>query len=1451
MYLLRRILISRLGYRNAFYGGEVLDFTDPASGQPVTTLISQPNGHGKTSLISFILNCFDPARRRFLQTRRVKDHLFEDYVTDKVGVIVLELEQAQGDLLGKSRLLVGQMAIKRQDRLDRAFFTLRPSDTHSLDSLPFQRRDQSEEAQGDTIETFADFQAWRHEMEVACGMDFFCTGNQAEWLARLDQEGVDHEVIGKQSEFAIAEGGVDKILEQINSERKFLEHFFALVLRREESDTINEKLGELMEHYAQYPYKERALHALQAFQEKLEGFGASVSRLEQGRQQISLLQQQLAGVVTATRQRAADWAERIAQLENEKAIHADQINTKRELLAGQKAAWQGVELALATRRLSEAEATLREAESEQETLKTTRRELAAAVKWHSCVTWQTRRDTLQQALELATEDLLPLRSEVADAAAVAREVYDRQIKRIDGDAHAQRQQRDAAKAARWQAQQQGQNGRDALTHARSDLQDIRNKTERADQTREDLIQRGRIPKGLTVDGALTHWQTQHETQTKRAEDLQAQRNDITTQRQALRSEIDALNDRRGEARSRHQALEQQRTACTKAREALKGDPAYRRLTHGEREPEDTHVTDGISAHLHELEAQRFDWRQARDGIEADRLAIEDAGLRAPDRETRRVIEALSAAGVTSIPFYQWLAQTHPDPDDALALIQADAARADGVLVYTPEDLARLDELTGDLELDHPVVVSLPPGTEAATPADRRTLPPANAAAYNKDAAQAYAGELVTRIEAYASKLEDNTQETREYTALKERVAAYIATYTAAGFTEGLRRQTETARQALTEIEQTIETTQARDKSLASKDEELAMAWQQTRDAAEDAKRNHAELTQAQRTVFEPAQAARAREAAVEQSINEAQQAIEAAEAKALETEQLIETANQAIMELQSLVRDAKAQRNTVVEYAEVLPNGANLEQSPEEARTAWESRRRVLLGAEQDKNLSGMRQEIAHTDEQLTEALNRYGVAAQGLEEVRVKAHAGAAGSEELQRRLDELEQTLSAKGETVGVARATRDQMRSTSAALVAKYSAATPYDWPDDADIQMVARHAAHLRGQIQASEEKLAAAIAHSEQLQTKGERLVSDKQNLEMIVNAHAGRVAGIQGVDTVLPADTEAVAQQAGKIQEELVAAEKDAEQRHHAASQQFDRTRRFVDSDSFAQAEPKLSQTWRKASFDQACDKVHQDIESLTARIAAIQDDLNGMKQYIKTASGHLNDFYGQILSTLRGASKDVRIPDQVPTFGGREVLRITLPSIPKDERDTLIQRYLEQLPAKDRKPASGAALAADLLLSVAARSPDLRADQPKILNIRLIKFATNAADDSDRYMHVARMTGSGGEGMTTALVFYLLAVSFRSKARHGSALAGSFLVLDNPLGQANALSLVRSQLQMAQALGVQIIAASGIHDLKAEGEFRRVLRAKIGRRSRGAEPRAYLEYAGLAVEAPEMVAES
>ena len=83
-------------------------------------------------------------------------------------------------------------------------------------------------------------------------------------------------------------------------------------------------------------------------------------------------------------------------------------------------------------------------------------------------------------------------------------------------------------------------------------------------------------------------------------------------------------------------------------------------------------------------------------------------------------------------------------------------------------------------------------------------------------------------------------------------------------------------------------------------------------------------------------------------------------------------------------------------------------------------------------------------------------------------------------------------------------------------------------------------------------------------------------------------------------------------------------------------------------------------------------------------------------------------------------------------------------------------------------------------------------------------------------------------MMIYLVLARLRAETMQGAASEGGVLIMDNPLGKANKALLRKTQIGLADAMGIQLFYTTGIQDTNALAEFENIVRLRRNSQSRG-----------------------
>lgn len=210
-----------------------------------------------------------------------------------------------------------------------------------------------------------------------------------------------------------------------------------------------------------------------------------------------------------------------------------------------------------------------------------------------------------------------------------------------------------------------------------------------------------------------------------------------------------------------------------------------------------------------------------------------------------------------------------------------------------------------------------------------------------------------------------------------------------------------------------------------------------------------------------------------------------------------------------------------------------------------------------------------------------------------------------------------------------------------------------------------------------------------------------------------------------------------------------------------------------------------------------------------------------------------QILTGLAGAARASVLPPGLGELSGKQFMNLRFANPSEDELSSRVgQEILALLDAArgDAKSLPSGETVLRRCVHAAVGSRGFRAEVLKP-NEHMLEQRVNVTD-------VGRF--SDGEKLTTCV---LLFCAFARMREHGRAVAGTgatgTLMLDNPFGQASTAQLVALQLAVARAQRVHLVYATGLEDMGALLQFRRLIRLRNRKPVGGTDGHVQLEDGG------------
>ncbi|WP_326957529.1 hypothetical protein [Amycolatopsis sp. NBC_01286] len=187
------------------------------------------------------------------------------------------------------------------------------------------------------------------------------------------------------------------------------------------------------------------------------------------------------------------------------------------------------------------------------------------------------------------------------------------------------------------------------------------------------------------------------------------------------------------------------------------------------------------------------------------------------------------------------------------------------------------------------------------------------------------------------------------------------------------------------------------------------------------------------------------------------------------------------------------------------------------------------------------------------------------------------------------------------------------------------------------------------------------------------------------------------------------------------------------------------------------------------------------------------------------------VLANLDSAHRHSKLPGTLGGWGNEHFLRIRFVR-PGSEEDlhARIDAVVDRIVAEKSKPEGLTLLKRCVHESVA----------PRGFTVKVLKPNSDLAVEPVDVTHLGKF--SGGEKLTVCVALYCTLARLRAVNRgRGKGALGGTLVLDNPLGTASHVALLRLQRDVAAAHGVQLVYTTGVEDLGAVGQFPNVVRMR------------------------------
>ena len=1423
MRYITRIHLSDCGWHEAYYPGTTIELSDPRTGKPRHTVFSLENTGGKTSFLALVLSCFEPSERRFLKTLIRPNQRFGDYFGDVPAFILVEwdLSGGQTSLLDAQRLVTGQLVVPRGDGrqrdLDRHFFAFRSAPGLALDDIPAPGLPGVKEH--GRLNGHQDVQRWLHTMRSSHPGNFQSFVKQSDWKRKLAEEKIDTELLAAQVEFNRSEGGIEDFL-NFRSESQFVRKFLAMTVPEAEAGPVRAVLAEHVGRLADLPRLERRRDAMRKLQERFAPFVEVAGEAQAAQEEVSRRVGHAAGLKATLEEHGTQASKRAKVLSEQAKSH--QAAASQAEAAGREArvelASAMVEMARGRHEDAKALAVTREKELAQ--AKSRAHVLRAAVSMREILDDRARSKSLQEAIDAEHADLQPRRDALrrmgADLKATlnrrAAAMRERQRSLTVGAATSKEAAREAeeertANDERANAERQRIAGIDVnLGHVR--------------EFRARLEEAGVLGSGETAEAASQR----HADAARVAQDEALELYRQTDEKDgAIRTHRDRQSNLKAELSgiaSEFESLKETVREADEKRRSLALDSAILELT-GESEVDpESDVVDRVLADARSKGATTLrDNDRRQELLEADRESLEATGLASIDRNVRAVTERLRASGMPDAqPYAAYLSEIGRSPDEVRRFAELDPAGFAGVAVPNRNALDEAREvLQSPPTLGRAVSVVIASDIPGETPGDRFVLAVGEPAAYDRAAAR----ELQRRIEEDLARLEESNDATSRRLQGLESTLQSLNTW----------RERFGGRQ-LDAMRESMEKKRARSEEVRA---ELDVLSKRIESDEYDARRCRSRARQCGEQVH--ACADRARRAGEHHAQWESR--VETWQLERLRHEQAAQAA-------ETHARDSEAKRDALADKArtrerdaggvadlatemereagdiEYTAPGGQISENLDALRRVYKQHLETLKNLERKRvdHLRGQQQEIQRA---LDRKENRFGQAFGELDRAEIQAEAERDGVREAAATADAgLETARTNASDARADADRAEKEYRSEKDRRAAEIN--------PDAFVDLRAHGPEDVAGIVSRAEETIvqqetleareAEAAQRKRQEAARNEDAAKEYMNWTTTLDGVLhGESASPERIE--LPHHEEVAALVSGTVSG-LGQARTELSEAEKRIYKNYEEIRRFMNSPTFSHLEGEREVAAYLSANDSLAAAAHAPGTAglIDDRLRSIEHDLSRLDDDLRACIEELDHLLRTALHVVRRMVRDGRIPDHVPRFGGQPVFRISadLSRIAATHRREILRSYITDLVEDDRVPERGQDIAAEMVERMTA------ALGRSTLDIRLLK---PKGEGDTEHMSIERVTVSGGELLTAAMMIYLVIAKLRADAMHEGTGEAGVLLLDNPLGKANKALLLKTQIGLADAMGIQLFYATGVQDTSALAVFENIVRARRNRQSR------------------------
>ncbi|QBR02473.1 hypothetical protein [Paraburkholderia pallida] len=1420
MYKVTRIFMGSVGHVLAWYPGIDVPLTD-LDGRPTHTIFNLINQGGKSTFLSMFFTIFDPDKSRFLQHLRNNAQRFEQYFDKdgQPGLVAVEW-MMPGDLASERKLVTGLIVVmKKSGELfepDRFFFAFENAPGLSYDDLPTE---QLGDGANGPLSSREDALRWLQQMETQHEGNFQRFSNQNEWRACLESRGIDVEMLRRQVEFNRTEGGMGEAFLDFRTEYDFIRKFMTLTLNPQTAEQTHATISTLCKRMGRRPKLIEAQKQLERFSQLFDPFARAAGEFHEAQKALTEIETAVShayatfGYHAAASMRSAEVAKRNVLEFRAEARKAEQLWKENE---GMAEAYQHTYMrrmkVVAEARETTATAVMGALSHEEKLLYAA--QLRAEI--NECL---ARVDSIQHNIDQVTsKQIAPLKMQRDRQATLLHYLVELELEETAQKVEGLEKRLDELGDARDDVKRESAELRTQREAALKELNQVNGLMEGAQKSLKRLRESGVIQEFETCDDAKTRLTSSLDEMLARVEDLERQVEDaqgsvveLNGRRSHREAElkvnghkIDVLRDKIATGDAQRERLSHTQVLCR---------AAGAEVADVDSEVLPSRLREFIRNAMDDLATKQL--RVAR--LSEDKDSILETQLAGRDPDVSAVVQFLASAGVKGArAFPQYLAEVLPDATAARDTVLSNPARFLGVTVPVEGiEQAQAAIENSALKLIRPVVVSAYAVDPELAQQGQFTVPSGDDSAYNHVAARRRAQTLEAEITVAAGKQKDAFQLYEDGRSALKDLDAYSRSF-GNGQLDALKADEERLLESNEALRTEIEGVGAQ---LEATRQRLLVLGAQKKDAEGkignlrselNSLQDHLSLYEAFIPEWEATQARATTEA----------QRCEAAVANLDTQSDVLEKQRQDTWNrknnLQMHIDRWRPILETLVPLLDLSVNA--------QAELAANPRTLAAVQVDYDQAYIAVESAERETTGALTLELNSAKRDATGKEAEYGRRYPEASFAREAVEALinKDIPTLFAELGQRQAVAAdEERDAIQQASNTR-ADYSVfvrqrkhaeiiIVGIETLDAETLDVRGREHADLANSQKAASASANEMASESETEERKFNQLAADFEQQREVVRALDIDLSGGLVVPELLQEPGKArafVREHELKLRQtrgSLTAARTQCGNLHEKIAS-------LARDEEFAKVDVELAMILRENTVEATINDYQRLARAAQNRRDTIDNEVASMEGDMVRGTDALLALTTDGLRILTRAADTLRLPDSVPVYGGKAVIKMngSVGRLTSDQRREALSIYMDELCKDGNIPESGAALTAACIHRLA---PNRRLDM-KVL--KLVSLETQ------QYVPVDGLSNSGAEKISMALFLYFIIAKLRYEQRADGRLSeGGVLVLDNPFSTATARSIWESIIGLADAMRIQLLLVTGIKEYDVLSVFKRFVRLK------------------------------